>query len=103
MRRGTGDKYPELRKPRLVILYIPSEITMENIREALTQQNTEIDIKEGCFEQKFSYATKRGTRNLVAEVDSETRNNLQKNQGKIRVDNLEGGRLCISQEMLPLR
>jgi hypothetical protein len=33
----------ELRNPRLVILNIPSEITMENIKETLTQQNTEID------------------------------------------------------------
>jgi hypothetical protein len=32
----------KLRKPSLVILNIPSEITMENIKETLTQQNTEI-------------------------------------------------------------
>jgi len=43
-----------LRNPKLVILNIPSEITMENIKEILTQQNAEIDIKEGCFEPKFS-------------------------------------------------
>jgi hypothetical protein len=66
----------KLRKLRLVILNIPSEITMENIKETLTQQNTEIDIREGSFEPKFSYKTKRGTRNLVAEVDSETRKKL---------------------------
>jgi len=60
----------KLRSPRLIILNIPSEINMENIKETLSQQNTEIDIKEGCFEPKFSYKTKRGTRNLVAEVDS---------------------------------
>ena len=45
---------------------------MENIKETLTQQNTQIDIREGCFEPKFSYKTKRGTRNLVVEVDAET-------------------------------
>jgi hypothetical protein len=50
---------------------------METIKETLTQQNTETDTREGSFEPKFSYTTKRGTRNLVAEVDPETRKKLQ--------------------------
>jgi len=89
----------KLRNPRLVILNIPSEITMENIKETLTQQNTEIDIKEGCFEPKFSYKTKRGTRNPVAEVDSETRKKLQPIRVKLgwticRVDDYVSVKRC---------
>jgi hypothetical protein len=47
--RGKCGEYLEiniqkLRKPRLVILNIPSEITMEKVKETLTQQNTDTDI-----------------------------------------------------------
>ena len=49
------------RKPRLVILNIPSEITMENVEETLIKQNTEIYIQEGSILPKFNYTTKGGT------------------------------------------
>jgi hypothetical protein len=71
------------RKPRLVIVNIPNEINMENVKETPIKQNNEIDIQEGCIVPKFSYTTKRGTRNLVAEVDSETRKKLQQTEIKL--------------------
>jgi len=71
------------RKPRLVILNIPNEINMDNAEETLIKQNTEINIQEGNIVPKFIYTTKRGTRNLVVEVDSETRKKLQQIRVKL--------------------
>jgi len=65
------------RKLRLVILNIPNEINMENVEETLIKRNTEINIQEGSIVPKFIYTTKRATRNLVVEVDSETMKKLQ--------------------------
>ena len=76
------------RKPRLVILNIPNEINMDNTKETLIKQNTEINIQEGNIVPKFIYTTKRGTRNLVVEVDSETRKKTTTNQSKTRVDDM---------------
>jgi hypothetical protein len=88
-----------LRKPRLVILNIPNEITMENIKETLTQQNTEIEGREGSLEPKFSYTTKRGIRNLVVEVDCRTRMELLRTKVKLgwticRVDDYVSVKRC---------
>ena len=64
-----------LRNPRLVILNTPTDITPENVKEILVQQNRELAITNGNIEPKFCYITKRGTRNLVIEVDPGTRRN----------------------------
>ena len=60
----------------MVLLGIPEDITTENIETTLAKQNPELDIKEGDIRAKFSYTTKRETKNLVIEVDSETRKKL---------------------------
>jgi hypothetical protein len=65
----------KLRNPRLVLLNIPDDITTENTEETLIVQNSELNIKKGDIRAKFCYTTKRKTRNLVIEVDSETRKN----------------------------
>lgn len=64
------------RNPRMVLLGIPEDITTENIETTLAKQNPELDIKEGDIRAKFSYTTKRETKNLVIEVDSGTRKKL---------------------------
>jgi len=72
-----------LRNPRLVLISIPNDTTLENVREILTQQNPELGLKDGIIEPKFCYTTKRGTRNLVIEVDSGTRNKLLQTKVKM--------------------
>jgi len=72
---------------------------MENIEETLIKQNTEINIQEGSIVPKFIYTTKRGTRNLVVEVDSETRKKLQQIRVKLgwticRVDDYVSVKKC---------
>jgi hypothetical protein len=71
------------RKPRLVFLNILSEITMENIEETLIKQITEINMQEGRIVPKSGYTTKKVTRNLVVEMDSETRKKLQQIRVKL--------------------
>ena len=72
-----------LRNPRLVILNTPTDITPENVKEILMQQNRELAINNGNIEPKFCYTTKRGTRNLVIEVDPGTRRNLIQTRVKL--------------------
>jgi hypothetical protein len=64
------------RNPRLVLLNIPDDITLENVEDTLTVQNPERDLKEGDIRAKFCYTTKRETRNLVIELGSGTRKKL---------------------------
>jgi hypothetical protein len=64
------------RKPTLVLIGTPEEINTENIEATIVRQNPDLDIKEGDIKAKFSYTTKRGTKNLVLESDSETRKKL---------------------------
>jgi len=73
----------KLRNPRVVILNIPNDVTLENAKDTLTQQNTELNLTEGKTDPKFSYTTKRGMKNLVIEVDSNTRKKLLQNRIKM--------------------
>jgi len=73
----------KLRNPRLIMLNIPADITLVNVKETLVQQNYELLLKEGSIEPKFCYTTKRGTRNLVTEVDSGTRKKLLQTKVKL--------------------
>jgi hypothetical protein len=66
----------KLRNPRLVLLNIPEDITLDNVEETLIRQNPESDIKVGDIKAKFCYTTKRETRNMVLEVDPSTRGKL---------------------------
>ena len=52
-------KIQRLRNPRLVMLSIPEEVTMENVRETLMKQNPEINLNERILQPKFCYTTKR--------------------------------------------
>ena len=72
-----------LRKPRMIVINTPIETTLENILETLTQQNPELATVADNIVPKFCYTTKRGTRNMVIEVNSETRKRLIHNRVKI--------------------
>jgi len=71
-----------LRKPRMIILNTPTEVTPENILEILTQQNPELATVGGTITPKFCYTTKRGSRNMVIEVNSDARKILLPNRVK---------------------
>ena len=87
------------RNPRMVLLGIPEDITTENIGTTLAKQNPELDIKEEDIRAKFSYTTKRETKNLVIEVDSGTRKKLIQTRIKLgwticRVDDYIVAKRC---------
>jgi len=71
------------RKPRLKIINIPEEISTDNIEDTLMAQNPEICIGKGEIIPKFTYETKRHTRNIVIEVNAQTRKKLIDNKVKI--------------------
>ena len=83
-----GDKLEvnvhKLRNPRLVIYNIPETISIRNTEDTLLVQNPELNLKTGDITAKFSYETKRRTRNLVIEVSAHTRKLL------IKRSNLDG-------------
>jgi len=83
------------------MLNIPTDMAPENVKEDLLQQNRELAINNGN-RTKFCYITKRGTRNLVREVDPGTRK-TNKNRSQTGVGKLKSRRLCNSKEMLLLQ
>ena len=54
-----------LRNTRLVIYNIPEDISTQNIEENILNQNPEFNLNKGDITAKFTYVTKRHTRNLV--------------------------------------
>ena len=77
-----------LRKPRLIILNVPEEISTTNIEDSILRQNPELNLKEGSIAAKFIYVTKKKHRNAVVEVSAETRRTLLNK--KIRI----GWQIC---------
>jgi hypothetical protein len=71
------------RKPRLKIHNIPEEINTDNIEATLIKQNPDIGLEKGEIAPKFTYETKRQTRNIVIEVNSQTRKKLIHNKVKL--------------------
>ena len=89
----------KLRNPRLVLLNIPEDITPENAEETLSILNPELDLKEGNIRANFCYTPKRKTRNLVIEVDSDTRKKLMQVRIKLgwticRADDYIVAKMC---------
>jgi len=73
----------KLRNPRVLILNIPDDITISNIEETLITQNTGLNLANGDINAKFSYVTKKHTRNLVVEVEAQVRKSLLQNKVKL--------------------
>jgi len=71
------------RKPTLKIINIPEEISTDNIEDTLMAQNPEIGVGKGVIIPKFTYETKKHTRNIVIEVSAQTRKKLIDNKVKI--------------------
>jgi len=59
-----------------VLISIPNDTSLENVRQIITQQNPQLSLKDLIMEPKFCYTSKKGTRNPIIEVESGTRNKL---------------------------
>jgi hypothetical protein len=73
----------KLRNPRLVIYSIPEDISTENTEDTLLAQNPELNLEAGDIIAKFTYNTKKHTRNLVIEVSARTRKLLIHKRDKL--------------------
>jgi hypothetical protein len=62
-----------LRKPRLIILNIPEEISTTKLEYTLLAQNPGLNFKKRDIVDKVSYETKKQIRNLVMELADQTR------------------------------
>ena len=66
------------RNPRLIIRNTPQDITTKNI-----EQNPDLYLQSGDIIAKFCYTTKKLTRNLVVEVNAQTRKTLMQRKVKL--------------------
>ena len=60
------------RKPRLVIINVPEDISTTNIEDTILRQNPDLSLQKGNIVAKFIYVTKK-YRNAVIEVGADTR------------------------------
>jgi hypothetical protein len=62
----------KLRNPRLVIFYIPENVSTGNLEDTLIAQNADLNLKQGDIKAKFSYETKKHILYLLIEVSRST-------------------------------
>jgi len=72
------------RNPRLIIYNVPEAVTPENAEDIILAQNPDLKLQEGDIQTKFIFKSKRNTRNLVIEVNSQTR--IQMLQNKLKLE-----------------
>ena len=61
------------KEPRLIILYVPEDISTNNIEDTIIRQNPDLNLQKGNIVSKFIYVTKKKYRNAVTEVGADTR------------------------------
>jgi hypothetical protein len=71
------------RNPRLIIYKVPDAVTPENAENIILAQNPDLKLQEGGIQTKLTFETKRKTRNLVIEVNSQTRRQLLQKKLKL--------------------
>jgi hypothetical protein len=58
-------------------------VTSENAEDIILAQNPDMKLQEGDIHTKFTFKTRRNTRNLVIEVNPQTRRQLLQNKLKL--------------------
>jgi len=64
---------PRRRNPRLIIYNVPDELNIENAKELIMTQNSELCIGKEDVTPRYLFKDKRKANNLVIEVNSRTR------------------------------
>jgi hypothetical protein len=77
------------RNPRLTIYSVRNIVTPENAEDIILAQNPELKLQEGDIHTKFDFKTKRNTRNIVIEVNPQTRRQLLKKKKQTRMDDMQ--------------
>ena len=63
----------KLRNPRMILYNVPEEMDMDQLKQAISEQNAELNITEDDFEPKFVFKDRKGSTNLVIAIKSEVR------------------------------
>jgi len=71
------------RKPRLIIYNLPDAVTLENPEDIMLAQNTDLKLPKRDIKTKFIFKTKRNTRNLLVELNAQTRRQMVQNKLKL--------------------
>ena len=71
------------RNPRLIIYNTPEAVTPEHAEDIILAQNPGLKLQEGDIQTKFAFKTKRNIRNMVIEVNPQTRRQLLQNKLKL--------------------
>jgi hypothetical protein len=64
---------PRRRNPRLNIYNVPEELNIDNGKELIMKQNSEVCIEKEEITPRYLFKDKRKTNNLEREVNSPTR------------------------------
>jgi len=64
---------PKRRNPRLIIYSVPNELNIENTKELIMKQNSQLCIEKEDITPRYLFKGKRNANNLVIEVNSKTR------------------------------
>ena len=67
----------------IIIYNVPDAVTTENAEDIILAQNPDLNLQEGDIQNKFTFKTKRNTRNMVIEVKPQTRRQLLQNKLKL--------------------
>lgn len=87
---------PRLRKPQLIVYSVPDDLTLDSAKEAILEQNSELNLKEEDVTPKFTFKDRRNNNNLIVEVNPEARKKLIVNKVKI------GWNMCNTGDYLRL-
>jgi len=71
------------RNSRLIIYKVPEALTTENAEGIIMAQNSNLNLQEGDIQTKYTFKTRRKTKNLVIEVMPHTRKQMLHNKLKI--------------------
>jgi hypothetical protein len=101
-----GDKLEthihKLRNPGLAVFNIPDDINTDNFEDALMAQNPDVNLAKGDIKAKFTYETKKHTRNLSRGGRGTDKKAAASNENKTRVANLQYGGLRGCKQVLQM-
>ena len=86
----------KLRKPRMIIFNVPEDISVENASGGIVAQNPELNLSANEIIPKFIFEDRKKMKNLIIEVNSETRNIIKGKRLKI------GWNICNNDDYLKI-
>lgn len=73
----------KLWNPRLIIFNTPEDMNLDDLKDAILAQNSELNLQENDVTPRFIFKDRKGKTNLIMEVNSETRKKLEGRKLKV--------------------